>query len=245
MPIGAPGVEQFRDAIIELRNQHIIAAMAPLMDFRGEIVGNDEFKSRATVDTTTQLHFMTHLQQCDAWRRVVTYAPNRDSLADRIKAAIDTAKVIGRGDLLAGAPADAPLVPDIRPFGADEVQSAPGGIKQLPWALDGTDPNIPLNSKLNFRSNNGLLLLQAVDLAIVGWTRLESRFATRFITVGDSMRMYGHYVQILEYLLLFAGDKNRVDFAVGVRPTEEPRGAAVSPNMITEVAGTSGIAPTK
>ena len=114
-------------------------------------------------------------------------------------------------------------------------------MKQLPWALDGSDQNIPLNSKLNFRSSNGLLLLQAIDMAVVGWTRLESRHATRFITVGDSMRMHGHYTQILEYLLMFGGDSKRVDFAAGVLPTEEPRGVANSPNMMSEKAGVSGI----
>jgi hypothetical protein len=224
-----------------------------VIDFRQEITGNDEFKQRGGLDTTTQQHFLKHLQQCDKFRRVITYAPNRDGLAERIKKAIDTSRVIDiayaknqtQEQLLVGQVSDMPLDPDIKPFGADEVQGAPGLMRQVPWALDGTDPNIPVNSMLNFRSNNGFLLLQAVDLAIVGWTRLESRFNTRFITLGDSMRMYGHYVQILEYLLIFTGDQNRLDFASGVRPTEEPRGPVNSPNMVNEDAGTSGLVPTK
>ncbi|KKL23528.1 hypothetical protein LCGC14_2424450, partial [marine sediment metagenome] len=38
MPIGNPGQEQFRDAIVEYRNVHISAAIAPLMLFREEVV---------------------------------------------------------------------------------------------------------------------------------------------------------------------------------------------------------------
>lgn len=248
MPIGAPGLEQFRDAIVEMRNQHVISAMAPLMDLRMELVLNDEFKQRGGFDDTTRDHFLKLLQNCDKFRRVITYAPNREGLAKRIAAAIDTSQVIAiaykggkREDQLAGQPANMPLKPDMQPFGGDEVQGAPGLMRQVPWALDGTDDDIPLNSKLNFRSNNGFLLLQAVDAAIVAWTRLESRHSTRFITVGDSMRMYAIYVQILEYLMIFGGDVNRVDFAAGVRASEEPRGPGNSPNMITEVAGDSGI----
>jgi hypothetical protein len=249
MGIGAPGAEQFRDAIVEMRNQHVIFAMGFLMDLRQELVSNDEFKVRGGFDDTTRDHFLKLLQTCDKARRVVTYCPNRAGLADRIKAAIDTSKVIAiayakkgaKDQLLSGQPADVPLSPDMQPFGGDEVQGAPGLMRQVPWALDGTDEDIPLNSKLNFRSNGGFLLLQAVDAAIVSWTRIESRHNTRFITVGDSMRMYATYVQILEYLLVFGGDVNRVDFAAGVRPSEEPRGSANSPNMLSEKAGESGI----
>ena len=244
MPIGAPGLEQFRNMVTEIRNGHIIFAMGPLVDLRMEVTGQDNFKVRGGLDTTAQDHYIRHLQNADARRRVITYAPNREELDARIKNGIDTTKVIGRGSTLGGAPADVPMSMDVKPFGGDEVQAAPGGMLQIPWAFDGTDQNIPVNSKLSFRSNEGLLLVQSIDATLVAWTRLESRFETRFITVGDSMRQFAFYQQILEYLLLFAGDKNRIDFAVGVRPTEEPRGAANAPNMITEDAGVSGIVPT-
>ena len=124
-------------------------------------------------------------------------------------------------------------------FGVEkDTLEAPGGLVSLPWAVDGSDPNIPLASQLNFRSQNALVLLGAIDRAVVNWTRLESRFRTSFIYVKDSMRMYGSYVQVLEYLKAFAGDANRVDMAAGVRPTEEPLGPTDSPNLKTEtVAG--------
>jgi hypothetical protein len=111
-------------------------------------------------------------------------------------------------------------------------------VRQLPWALDNSDKNMPTNSKLNFRSNVGMILLEAVDQSIVAWTRLESRNRSKFITVMDSMRIYGNYVAILEYLRIFGGDGNLVDIANGVRPnaSEEPRGPANAPNMLTETA---------
>src|SRR4051812_26448579 len=126
MPIGAPGVEQFRNIIPEIRNGHIIFALGPLVDLRMEVTGQDDFKVRGGLDTTAQDHYMRHLQNCDARRRVITYAPNRDDLDSRIKAAIDTSAVIGRGSLLGGAPSDVPLKTDTKPFGADEVMSSPG-----------------------------------------------------------------------------------------------------------------------
>jgi hypothetical protein len=222
MPAGAPGKEQFRRAIVEFRNLHVVAALGPLFDFRSEIVSNDEFGVRGGLDDTTKNHYISHLIACDRMRRRVTYNPEKTPLGDLIERAIDSQQT---------------LLGSTQPFGGEEVQEAPGGLIVLPWALDGTDPNIPLNSQLNFRSQNALILLGAVDRAVCNWTRLESRFRGTFIYVNDSMRMYGNYVQILEYLNAFAGDENRTDMAAGVRPTEEPLGPTDSPNLRTETAG--------
>lgn len=222
MPAGALGKEQFRRAIVEFRNLHIVAALGPLFDFRSEIVSNDEFGVRGGLDDTTKSHFISHLLACDRMRRRVTYNPEKMPLGDLIERAIDAQQT---------------LLGSTQPFGGEEVQEAPGGLIALPWAVDGTDPNIPLTSQLNFRSQNALILLGAVDRAICNWTRLESRFRGTFIYVNDSMRMYGNYVQILEYLNAFAGDVNRTDMAAGVRPTEEPLGPTDSPNLRSETAG--------
>ncbi len=221
MPAGSPGLEQFRRAIVEFRNLHILAALGPLMDFRSEVVANDEFGTRGGLDETTKNHFIEHLQGCDRMRRRVTYNPEKAPLGDIIAKAIDSAIQLEESSV---------------PFGGDDVQEAPGGLVQVPWALDGTDPNVPIGSQLNFRSQNALVLLGAIDRSIVNWTRLESRYRNSFVTVMDSMRMYGGYVQVLEYLKAFAGDANRVDMAAGVRPTEEPLGPADSPNLRTEKA---------
>jgi hypothetical protein len=221
MPTGDPGKEQFRRIITQFRNLHIMAALGPLFDFRSEIVANDEFGVRGGLDETTKNHYIEHLLACDRMRRRVTYNPEKTPLGDLIEKAIN---------------ADLTLTGSTEPFGGDEIQEAPGGLVLLPWSVDGTDANIPLSSQLNFRSQNALVLLGAVDRAVVNWTRLESRFRTSFIYVKDSMRMYGSYVQILEYLKAFAGDSNRVDMASGVRPTEEPQGPTDSPNLKTETA---------
>ena len=221
MSIGNPGQEQFRRAIVEFRNLHILAALGPLFDFRSEVVVNDEFGVRGGLDETTKNHFVEHLLACDRMRRRVTYNPEQAPLGDLIERAIDTKQT---------------LVASSAPFGGDDIQEAPGGMIALPWALDGSDANIPLMSQLNFRSQNALVLLGAVDRAIVNWTRLESRFRTSFIYVKDSLRMYGSYVQLLEYLQAFAGDVNRLDMAAGVRPTEEPLGPTDSPNLKAERA---------
>lgn len=227
MPAGDPGKEQFRRAIAEFRNLHIVAALGPLFDFRSEVVSNDEFGVRGGLDETTKNHYVEHLLGSDRMRRRVTYNPDKRPLGDLIENATDTKLT---------------LLGSTNPFGGDEVQEAPGGLIALPWALDGTDPNIPLASQLNFRSQNALILLGAVDRAIVNWSRLESRFRSTFIYVKDSMRMYGSYVQILEYITAFAGDANRVDMAAGVRPTEEPLGPTDSPNLRSESTG--GVART-
>ena len=230
MPAGDLGKEQFRRAVTEFRNLHILAALGPLFDFRSEIVSNDEFGVRGGLDDTTRDHFTDHLLACDRMRRRVTYNPERVPLGDLIEQATD---------------ANVSLTGSVQPFGGDDIQEAPGGLVALPWALDGTDPNIPLASQLNFRSQNALVLLGAVDRAIVNWTRLESRFRTSFIYVKDSMRMYGSYVQVLEYLKAFAGDANRVDMAAGVRPTEEPLGAGDSPNLRSESVGAAATTPAR
>jgi hypothetical protein len=222
MPAGDPGKEQFRRAITEFRNLHIVASLGPLFDFRSEIISNDEFGVRGGLDETTKNHYIEHLLACDRMRRRVTYNPDKIPLGELIENATSTKlTLLGSQD----------------PFGGDEVQEAPGGLVTLPWALDGSDTNIPLASQLNFRSQNALILLGALDRAIVNWTRLESRFRGTFIYVKDSLRMYGNYVQVFEYLNAFAGDANRVDMAAGVRPSEEPLGATDSPNLKTESAG--------
>ena len=221
MAVGDPGTEQFRRMILEFRNLHIVAAMGPVMDFRSEVVANDEFGVRGGLDNTTRDHYISHLLTCDRMRRRVTYNPEGTPLGDIIERANDPTMTL----------TDSPT-----PFGGDEIQEAPGGLVQVPWAFDGSDANIPVGSQLDFRSQNALVLLGAIDRALVNWTRLESRYRTSFCYQKDSMRIYGSYVQILEYLNAFAGDLNRVDMAAGVRPTEEPLGSGDSPNMRGESA---------
>ena len=221
MPIGAPGQEQFRDAIVEMRNLHIAAGVAPLMLMREEVVTNDDLTDRGGMDDPTRDHFLQLLVNCDKWRRRLTHNPDDLPLGDKILKAVNAEEAIEDAS---------------DPFGGDDVQMASGGLFQLPWALDGSDANIPLNSTIDMVSQNGIILLGAIDRAVVAWTRLNSRDRTRFITQMDSMRMYGHYQEIFAFLVTFGGDANRVDVAQ-VRAVDEPRGPSNSPNRKSEVAG--------
>ncbi|MEZ6051504.1 MAG: hypothetical protein R3C02_08975 [Planctomycetaceae bacterium] len=221
MPIGAPGQEQFRRSILTLRNLHIAAALSPLFTMRSELLANDELSDRGGFDDPTRDHLLAHLVNCDRWRRRVTHNPDHEDLGDKIEKAIDTNVTIGIGE---------------NPFGGDDIQNQSGGLIDLPYALDGSDPDIPLQSQLKLKSTHALVLMGAIDKTIVAWTRLNSRDRTRFITRYDSMRVYGHYQEILGYLRSFGGDENRVDVAQ-VLPSEEPLGPDDSPNRKTETSG--------
>lgn len=214
MPIGQPGVEQFRRAIPTLRNLHIAAALSPVFTMRSELLANDELSDRGGFDNPTRDHLIAHLVHCDRWRRRVTHNPDALSLGDKIEKAIDTTASVEIGE---------------SPFGGDDIQNQSGGLIDLPFALDGTDPDIPVQSQLKLKSTHAIVLLGAIDKTIVAWTRLNSRDRTRFITRFDSMRIYGHYQEILGYLIAFGGDENRIDVAQ-VLPSEEPLGPDDSPN---------------
>jgi hypothetical protein len=229
MAIGNPGQEQFRRAITTMRNLHIAAALSPMFTMRSELMANDELSDRGGFDDPTRDHLMQHLVNCDRWRRRVTHNPDNAPLGDKIEKAIDPNANIDIGD---------------KPFGGDDIQNQSGGLIDLPYALDGSDPDIPLQSQLKLKSTHVIVLLGAIDKAIVAWTRLNSRDRTRFITRYDSMRIYGHYQEIMGYLKAFGGEVNRVDVAQ-VLPSEEPLGADDSPNRKSETTGKAVATATK
>jgi len=224
MAIGDPGQEQFRRGITTLRNLHIAAALSPVFTMRSELLANDELSDRGGFDNPTRDHLMQHLVHCDRWRRRVTHNPDNAELGDKIEKAIDPSANIDIGD---------------KPFGGDDIQNQSGGLIDLPYALDGSDSDIPLQSQLKLKSTHAIVLMGAIDKVIVAWTRLNSRDRTRFITRYDSMRIYGHYQEILGYLKAFGGDENRVDVAQ-VLPSEEPLGPDDSPNRKAESSGRAG-----
>lgn len=221
----AEGKEQFRRAITQFRNRHIVAAIHPLINFRAEVIGDDEFAARGGADDSVQTHYLGHLMACDRMRRHITFNPDEKPLGDKIAKAIDATATIEIGD---------------NPFGGDDIQNQTSGLIDLPFALDGTDPDIPLNSQLkpSFKKGVGMILLGAIDDAIVAWTRLNSNNRTNFITCEDSMRIYGKYQQILGYLKAYLGTKNRVDVAQ-ILPTQEPLGPKDSPNILGESVNTT------
>jgi len=218
VPIGDPGAEQFRRAIVTLRNLHVVAGIQPLIRMRQELLGNDELEDRGGMDDPTRDHQIALLIDADRWRRRLTHNPDKQDLGDKIAKAIDAGASIEDAE---------------NPFGGDDVQNASGGLIDLPFALDGSDADIPVLSQLRIKSGNALILLGAIDKAIVGWTRLNSAKRTRFITRFDSMRVYGDYQQVLAFLQSFGGDDNRVDVAQ-VLASEEPLGPDDSPNRKAE-----------
>ena len=224
----AAGQEQFRRAIVTFRNMHIIAGLDPLIRMRTELVSNDEFQDRGGTDNPTKLHLTQLLLDADKMRRHVTHNPDGLPLGDKIAKAVDPNAKIEVGE---------------KPFGGDDIQTASGGLIDLIYSLDGSDPNIPLHSQLDkgFINGRGMLLLGAIDRAIVNWTRLNSRERTRFITHADSMRVYGEYQEILGFISMYLGDENRVDVAQ-VLPSQEPLGPTDSPNIKGETSGTGATA---
>ncbi len=224
MPIGDPGKEQFRRAFTTMRNLHIAAGIHPLILFRQEYLGNDELQNRSGFDDATQRHFIAHIRHCDIWRRNITINASQESLGNQLAYAVDTDEELEIGD---------------NPFAGDSVQNSTGGKIDLPFALDGSDPNIPLMSEIELASTNAIILLGAMDRVIVQWTRLESRKRTRFITKMDSMRIYGTYQEIAAYLVAFGGEANQIDVAQ-VLPSEEPLGPSDSPNRRTETSNPTG-----
>ena len=222
MAIGDPGQGEFRDCPLEHRNLHIAAGLAPLMTLREELTTNDDLQDRGGTDDKTRDHFLLALGKCDDIRRSVTYNPDDLPLGAQIALAIDPHRRIEQAQ---------------KPAGGDNIQMGSGGLYHLPWDLSGGDPNVPLMDTLRM-SNHGMILLGAVNRAIVGWCRLNSRHRTRYITQRDSMRIYGHYQEILDVLVRFGGDENRMDVAQ-LRATEEPRGAEHAPNRKTETPGSA------
>ena len=224
MPEGAPGQEQFRNAIVEYRNHHISALVTPLILFRTEVLGSEDLADRGGLDGSAQKQFRDLLYNCDKWRRRVTHNPDNADLGGIIAKAINVEE-----DMTTSA----------SPMRGEEVQGGSVGLHQLPFAIDGTDEDIPLKSAIKIKSANGMLLLGAIDATIVAVTRLNSRDRSQFITQMDSMRVYANLCQILEYLDGFGGDDNRVDVAQ-VLPSDEPRGPENSPNRKTETSGSDG-----
>lgn len=229
MAAGAPGKEEFRRAITSFRNRHIVAALTPLIELRKEVIATDDLSSRAGVDGTTRDHLLTHLYRCDKLRRWVTHNPDGTDLGMKIKAAIDPNGKINEGQ---------------NPFGGDDIQMPSSGLIDLPWSLDGTDPDLPLRKtddaavkyQYHTKGEAGLLVVGAINEAILLWTRLNSRDRSAFITREDSMRVYGTYQTLYGYLIAFCGDDNRADFAQ-VLASDEPLGPTDSANRVGEATG--------
>ena len=69
MPIGNAGEEQFRNAVIDVRNHHIAALLQPLIELRMELVNSEDLRDRGGLDTPSRDHFLQLLGNADRWRR--------------------------------------------------------------------------------------------------------------------------------------------------------------------------------
>ena len=161
MPIGSPGIETFRDMIVEFRNRDIVGAMIPLLTLRQEVIADDEFQHRGGIDDPARNHFNVHLLMCDKLRRFITHNPESVDVGVELRTAIDP-----NGTL------ETDLANVEHPFVGEAIQNASRGLVPLPWAFDGSDPDIPSMSQINM-AGVGKVLLGSIDLSLVLWSRLE------------------------------------------------------------------------
>lgn len=211
------GTDTFEDAITRFRNRSIHTYAGHCLLFRGQILQDGEFGVQSGWDTATNEFILEHLMHLDFLRRKITHNPQ--SLD--IKTLEERAR-----NLEISLPDD---VNKLSPLG-DEVARPAGREFDLPYRLDGTDPNIPALGSVDLRNVDARMFLTALDQHIVEATRLDSRFATYRITPRESLMLYASLSELFDMCVSFGGDENRMAIPHGVRPSEEPQGAAASPN---------------
>lgn len=209
--------DTFQDAITRFRNRSIHTYVGHCLLFRGQILQSAEFGTQSGWDTATNDFLKEHLLRLDYLRRKITHNPQ--------KVDIKTLEERAR-DLKITLPEE---LNDKSPLG-DEVARPAGREFDLPYQLDGSDPNIPLLHTVDLRNVDARMFVTALDQHIVEATRLDSRYATYRITPRESLMLYSSLAEIYDMCESFGGDGNRMAVPNGVRPTEEPRGAEASPN---------------
>lgn len=238
MPAGDQGKEQFANAITKLRNGALIVYIGQVFTLRNEILGNSELAARMGFDTPTQSHINDLLINCDKWRRHITYNPSGADLktleADASNLSTTIASPGGTGS---GAQTTKSTA------GGNDVARPAGALNVLPFALDGSDPNIKLLSQIEMRNPVALALVGAIDQHIVDATRLEDRVLSNRITQYSSLMLYAGLKDIWDMVNgLAGGDSNLLPISSGVLPSEEPQGPTASPNSKGEMVNSTGAA---
>lgn len=211
------GQDTFEDAITRFRNRSIHTYVGHCLMFRGQILQDGEFGVQSGWDTATNEFIIEHLIHLDFLRRKITHNPQN----------VDINRLTERArDLGVSLPDD---VNQKSPAG-EEVARPAGREFDLPYRLDGSDPNIPLLSGIDLRNVDARMFLTALDQHIVEATRLDSRYATYRVTPRESLMLYSSLTELFDIAISFGGDANRVPIPHGVRPSEEPRGPGASPN---------------
>jgi len=211
------GKDTFEDAITRFRNRSIHTYVGHCLLFRGQILQDGEFGVQSGWDTATNEFIIEHLLRLDLLRRKITHNPS----------SVDIKTLEERARSLNITLLDE--LNDFTPLG-EEIARPAGREFDLPYKLDGNDPNIPLLTEVNLRNVDARMFLTALDQHIVEATRLDSRFATYRITPRESLMLYSSLCELFDVAISFGGDANRVSIPHGVRPSEEPRGPAASPN---------------
>jgi hypothetical protein len=216
---------QFTGMITSFRNQTIMVGLRPVVNLLTEIVGNDEFKNRSGTDDSTKAHMTQLIADCDKSRRLITYNPDNLDLKAVAPELIDTKQA---------------QKASLNPINLDGIQLSSTPEVELMWRFDGTDVNLPLWEKLEFRNGIGGILYGAASAVAVNYTRLESRNRSYMITVNDSLRMYSYMQTFRDLCDNLLGKDNQVDIAQPLA-TDEPANVS-APNRVGEatvVIGTS------
>lgn len=211
------GRDTFEDAITRFRNRSIHTYVGHALLFRGQILQNGEFGVQSGWDMATNEFILEHLVRLDFLRRKITHNPQK----------IDIKTLEERARSLSVSLPDESN--EKSPLG-EEVSRPAGREFDLPYRLDGSDPNIPLLAQVDLRNVDARMFVTALDQHIVEATRLDSRYATYRITPRESLMLYASLAELFDMAASFGGDQNRVPIPHGVRPSEEPRGPAASPN---------------
>lgn len=212
-----PGIDTFSDAITRFRNRSIHTYVGHALLFRGQVLQDGEFGVQSGWDSATNRFLMEHLIRLDYLRRKITHNPQDID----IKTLEERAR-----DLAISLPDE---INNFAPLG-EEVARPAGREFELPYKLDGSDPNIPPLSQVDLRNVDARMFVTALDQHIVEATRLDSRYATYRITPRESVMLYSSLAEMFDMCISFGGDENRVAIPHGVRPSEEPQGPAASPN---------------
>ena len=225
-----PGQGTFENVITRFRNRSIHTYVGHWLTFRGQVLQDGEFGVQSGWDTATNKFLQTHLLGLDYLRRKITHNPqNLDILTLKERAK----------DLKIKLPDDQN---DLSPAG-DEVARTTGSEFNLPYALDGSDSNIPMLASsgvfaadlhtIAIRNVDARMFVTLLDQHISEATRLDSRHATFRITPYESLMLYGTVSELWDIVHSFGGDDNRLPIVHGVQPGEEPRGPGASPNRET------------
>ncbi len=211
------GKDTFEDAMTRFRNRSLHTYVGHCLLFRGQVLQDGEFGVQSGWDTATNDFIIEHLVRLDYLRRKITHNPSD----------VDIKTLEARAkDLDITLPEE---MNEQSPLG-DEVARPAGREFDLPYRLDGSDPNIPLLNQVNLRNVDARMFVTALDQHIVEATRLDSRFATYRITPRESLMLYASLCEMFDIVVSFGGDRNRIPVPHGVRPSEEPRGPGASPN---------------